>query len=105
MCCVRGVRLSTRRLGKARFTVDITRGIQSALNPQSAHAEAVATFGWVMIWGSAIVAIVVFALAAYALWGSRARRARLASDKFVVYGGIAFPAVVLVALFLYSLSL
>lgn len=85
--------------------MDITQGIQSALNPQSAHAEAVATFGWVMIWGSAIVAIVVFALAAYGLWGSRARRARLASDKFVVYGGIAFPAVVLVALFLYSLSL
>jgi cytochrome c oxidase subunit 2 len=75
------------------------------LNPQSAHAEAVATFGWVMIVGGAVVSIVVFAFAAYALWGPPERRAVLASNKFVIYGGIAFPGVVLLALFLYSLSL
>jgi cytochrome c oxidase subunit 2 len=85
--------------------VNLTRGIQSALNPQSAHAEAVATFGWVMIAGAAVVALVVFAFAAYALWGPRAQRSALASNAFVVYGGIAFPGVVLVALFVYSLSL
>ena len=85
--------------------MNISRGIQSALNPQSAHAEAVATFGWVMIWGAAIVAFVVFAFLAYALWAPREHRMRLASSRFVVYGGIAFPGVVLVALFLYSLTL
>jgi cytochrome c oxidase subunit 2 len=85
--------------------VSLTRGIQSALNPQSAHAEAVATFGWMMIAGAAVVALIVFALAAYALWGPRERRAVLASNRFVIYGGIAFPGVVLLALFLYSLSL
>jgi cytochrome c oxidase subunit 2 len=51
------------------------------------------------------VAIVVFAFAAYALWGPPERRAVLASNKFVIYGGIAFPGAVLLALFLYSLSL
>jgi cytochrome c oxidase subunit 2 len=85
--------------------VNITRGIQSALNPQSVHAEAVATFGWVMIAGAAAVTIVVFAFAAYALWAPRRRRLALASNKFVIYAGIAFPGVVLLALFLYSLSL
>jgi cytochrome c oxidase subunit 2 len=85
--------------------VSIARGIQSALNPQSAHAEAVAAFGWVMFAGGAIVAVVVFAFAAYALWGPRERRSVLATNAFVIYGGIAFPGVVLVALFLYSLSL
>jgi cytochrome c oxidase subunit 2 len=75
------------------------------LNPQSAHAEAVATFGWVMIVGGAVVALVVFAFTAYALWGPRERRSVLASNRFVVYAGIVFPGTVLLALFLYSLSL
>jgi cytochrome c oxidase subunit II len=85
--------------------VSITRGIQSALNPQSAHAEAVATFGWVLFGGAAIVCLIVFAFAAYALWGPRERRAVLASNRFVVWGGIVFPGVVLVTLFVYSLTL
>jgi cytochrome c oxidase subunit 2 len=75
------------------------------LNPQSAHAEAVATFGWVLFAGAAIVALIVFALAAYALWAPRERRAALASSRFVVWGGIVFPGVVLVSLFVYSLTL
>ena len=85
--------------------MNITRGIQSALNPQSVDAEAVATFSWVLIWGAFAVAIVVFAVAAYALWGPRERRGALGSSKAVIYGGILFPGVVLVTLFIYSLTL
>jgi cytochrome c oxidase subunit II len=85
--------------------VNVTRGIQSALNPQSVDAEAVATFSWVLIWGGLVVAIVVFAFAAFALWGPRERRGALGSNKFVIYGGILFPGVVLVTLFVYSLTL
>ncbi|MGZ8211364.1 MAG: hypothetical protein ACXWUH_12730 [Burkholderiales bacterium] len=58
--------------------------IQSALHPQGPHAEAVADLGATMFWGSAAVALIVFGLAAYALWGPRKRRQWVSSGRFVV---------------------
>jgi cytochrome c oxidase subunit 2 len=58
-----------------------------------------------MFWGGTVVALVVFGLAAYALWAPRKRRRWASSGRFVVYGGIVFPVVVLTALFVYSLTI
>jgi cytochrome c oxidase subunit 2 len=78
--------------------------MQSALHPQGPHAEAVANLGATMFWGGAAVALIVFGLAAYALWGPRKRRQWVSSGRFIAYGGIVFPAVVLTSLFAYSLT-
>jgi cytochrome c oxidase subunit 2 len=85
--------------------LQLPHGVQSALNPQGPHAEAVTAFSWVLFWGAAAVLALVVACTAYALWGPRERRRRLANERLVVYAGVAFPGVVLVALFLYSLLL
>jgi cytochrome c oxidase subunit 2 len=85
--------------------LDLTQGIQSALNAHGPHAEAVATLSWVMFYGAAAVFLVVLVAAALALWGPSRLRARIHSDRSIVYGGIVFPSVILVALFVYSLAL
>lgn len=56
---------------------------------------------WVLFVGGAAVFAVVMFLAAWAIWGRR--RSWLAQRRAVVFGGIAFPAVVLLALLVYSL--
>jgi cytochrome c oxidase subunit II len=85
--------------------LDLTRGIQSSLNSQGPHAEAVAGLAWILFYGAAFVFVLVAVFAAVALWAPDARRRWMSGNGFVVYGGIVFPSVVLTALFLYSLSL
>jgi cytochrome c oxidase subunit 2 len=85
-------------------TLDLTRGIQSSLNPQGPHADAIADLAWILFYGAAFVFVLVAVFAALALWAPDARRRWMSGNRFVVYGGIVFPTVVLSALFLYSLS-
>lgn len=75
-------------------------GIQSALNPHSPDAAAIASLAWVLVGGGALVFAATMGLVAYAV---RARPAWLARRSAIVLGGIAFPAVVVLALLLYSL--
>ena len=58
-----------------------------------------------MLYGGAAVLAVVVVLASFALWAPADRRRWLSGKRAVVYGGIVFPAVVLVPLLLYSLIL
>ena len=74
-------------------------GLQSALNPHSPEATATAGLAWVLIIGAGIIFIAVMALAVLAL---RSRPAWLAQHRAVVWGGIAFPVVVLTGLLIYS---
>jgi cytochrome c oxidase subunit 2 len=76
-------------------------GIQSALNPQGPQAAVIAEITWVLFIGGTAIFVVVMALAGWALWR---RPAWLGSHAMIVGGGIAFPAVVLTALLLYSLA-
>jgi cytochrome c oxidase subunit 2 len=78
----------------------ILEGIQSALDPHGPEAAGIADITWVMLAGGAVVFVLVVVLTALALV---APRPWLASRVLVVAGGIAFPAVVLGALLVYTL--
>ncbi|MEO5771765.1 MAG: c-type cytochrome, partial [Burkholderiaceae bacterium] len=75
--------------------------LQSVLQPHGVEASAVLPLAWVLFVGGGAVFAVVMLLAAWAVWGGR--RGWLAERRTVVFGGIAFPAVVLLALLVYSL--
>lgn len=66
---------------------------QSALHPQSPSAEAIAELWWVMLAVLGGYFLVVVALLAYGL-----RTRSQVGTRFIVLGGLAFPAVVLVGL-------
>ena len=85
--------------------LNLSRGIQSSLNPQGPQADAIAGLAWVLFYGAAFVFALVTVLAAIALWAPDSRRRWMSGKRFVVYGGIVFPTVVLIVLFLYSLSI
>jgi cytochrome c oxidase subunit 2 len=75
--------------------------IQSALLPRGPDASATAQLMAVLFSGGALVFVVVIALASLALFARRRRW--LAGRTTIVAGGIVFPAVVLLALLVYSL--
>lgn len=72
--------------------------IASVLDPQGPAAASVSDLAWLLFIGGGAILIVVVAAAAVALWGGHALRARLASERFVVAAGIAFPVAALSAL-------
>ena len=74
----------------------------SPLAPHGAPAGQMATLAWILFGGGLLVFIVVMVVAALALRG-RARRPRwMHVQALLIGGGIVFPAVVLVALLVYS---
>lgn len=81
----------------------LPEAIQSALNPQSAVAEEIATLGWVMIVGAALIFLAVLGLTAHALFAGDERRAALGGRRLIIFGGVVFPAVTLSALLIYAL--
>ena len=83
--------------------VSLMDGLQSALNPRGPDAAVIAEISWVLIAGATVIFIAVMALAAYAVFSSRERAARLSPRLLIVGGGIVFPAVTLAALLAYSL--
>jgi cytochrome c oxidase subunit 2 len=82
--------------------LDPAPGIQSALHPHGPQAEAIATLTWVLIGSSAVITIVVFAIAVHALWSAPGRKGWMANPRFVIGGGVVFPVVVLTALLIYT---
>ena len=76
-------------------------GIQSVLEPYSAHAEQVAEIGWVLFVGAALIFLLVAALTIYAL--APKRESWIASRNFIIAAGIVFPVVTLSALLVYTL--
>jgi cytochrome c oxidase subunit 2 len=77
-------------------------GMQSAFDPQSPAAAAIAELAWVMFAGAALVFVLVMALAAIAVFR---RPTWLGRHSVVIAGGIAFPTGVVLALLLYSLRI
>ena len=70
-------------------------GLQSALNPLSPEAAAVARLAWTMAAAGSIILGVVLALAGLAL---RSQPRWLRTSRSVVVGGIVFPVIALTAL-------
>jgi len=78
---------------------------QSVLNPKSGPAAELAQLSWLLFAMGAFVLLVVLVAVFIALRGSDRTRAVVASPRAVVWGGIAFPIVVLTALLIYGVWL
>ncbi|NRF68230.1 c-type cytochrome [Aquincola sp. S2] len=80
--------------------------IESVLRPAGPAAAAGAETGWVLIVGSALVLMLVGALLAWALLRRRAageqHDERRLVRRWVIGGGLAFPALTMLALFAYA---
>ena len=74
--------------------------MQSALATAGAHAQLIEELTWVLVIGSTAIFALVMTLVWYAL--SRGP-SPIASRRWLIGGGIAFPAVVLLALLVYAL--
>lgn len=77
--------------------------IQSALAPGGSQARAIDRLAWVLFIGAGVIFVVVMGLLAYAILAPSDRRRWLAHRRTIVIGGIAFPAVTLLALLVYGL--
>lgn len=76
----------------------------SVLAPAGAPALVIAQMSWVMFVGAALIFAAVMALLAWAVGRRREGDAerRIDARTWILGGGLAFPAVVLVALFVYA---
>lgn len=79
-------------------------GPLSALDPAGPSAQAIADLWWAMFWGAAALFAGVMALLMLAMWRPAAL-ARWSGRHFIVYGGLAMPSAVLLALLVYALAM
>ncbi|MDX6805881.1 cytochrome c oxidase subunit II [Terrihabitans rhizophilus] len=77
-------------------------GPLSTLDPAGPAASAIADLWWVMLAGAAVISLIVFTLVAAAFLPSRPL-ARVHWSRWPLWGGLAFPTVVLSALLVYAL--
>jgi cytochrome c oxidase subunit 2 len=97
-----GGAIVARRLHQElRAAVEALKGLQSALNPHSPQAEAIADLAWLLVGGAAVLFVLVMALAAIAVVR---RPAWLSGTRSIVAGGIVLPVAVLAALLVHSVA-
>jgi cytochrome c oxidase subunit II len=75
---------------------------QSALAPASPEAQSIAAISWAMFAGAGVVFLLVMVLLALSVAGPAGFRRWLAGWSSVLWGGVAFPVVVLSALLLWG---
>lgn len=80
-------------------------GTQSVLQATGREAGEVETLFWIATGVSVAVTLLIFVLIGIALSGKRSWRAVLSHERSILYGGIAFPMVVLTYLFIHSILL
>jgi cytochrome c oxidase subunit II len=78
-------------------------GVQSALDPAGGDARQIYWLTVIMTVGGALTFLLVTGLLLYAIFAPPERRAWLGSRRTIVYGGLAFPIVILSALLPYGL--
>jgi cytochrome c oxidase subunit 2 len=83
------------------LTLTACTGIQSALDPYSAHSQKVAEISWVLFAGALLIFLFVTALTIYAL--ARKHKSWITSRSFIVAAGVVFPVITLSALLIYTL--
>jgi cytochrome c oxidase subunit 2 len=79
-------------------------GVQTPLDPFGDAAARIAILSWVLFLGGAAIFLLVMALLACALFAPARWRGALRGRRFVVGGGIVFPAVTLAVLLGWSLG-
>ncbi len=79
-------------------------GPQSALDPWGPQAERISDLTILLITGGGMILTLVVALTTLAVWAPPAWRRRVGTLRFVIGGGIVFPAVTLGALLLHTLG-
>ena len=77
--------------------------LPAVLDPHGSNAQQTARIAWVLFWGGGVIFVAVMALAAFAVFAPKPRRAWLGRPSFVVGAGIVFPFVTLSALLVYAL--
>lgn len=80
-------------------------GLQSALQPGGHEAREVASLFWVMVAGAAVVWTVVIGIAIYATRVRPDPHEDAVGHRLILWGGVAFPTVVLAGLLVYGLGL
>lgn len=78
---------------------------QSALHPAGEDAAELATLFWFMTVSGALVWCVIMGAAVYAVLGKKRPRSERFADRFVFFGGVAFPTIGLAALLVFGLAL
>lgn len=77
----------------------------SVLFPGGTDAETIATLSWIMFGGATAIFLGVAGLTLMAYLGGETMRRRIASGKFIFWGGVIFPLVTVTALLVYGLML
>lgn len=80
-------------------------GVQTPLDPMGEQAGRIALISWVLFIGGIVIFLLVMGLLSFALLAPARVRAAMASRRFVIGGGILFPAVTLVVLLAWSLGI
>lgn len=80
-------------------------GIQSALEPAGHEAREVARLFWVMVVGAGLVWAVVIGVAIYATRVRPEPHEDAVSHRLILWGGVAFPTVVLAGLLMFGLGM
>lgn len=78
---------------------------QSALHPAGTDAAELSDLFWFMTIGGALVWAIVMGTAIYAVVGKKRPRSEKFADRFVFFGGVAFPTVGLAILLVVGLAL
>lgn len=79
--------------------------LQSALSPRGPEAGSIALLSWILFAGGTAIFVLVMIAAAVALFGPVRWRAVMANERWIIGGGIVFPAVTLAVLLVYGLIL
>jgi cytochrome c oxidase subunit 2 len=77
-------------------------GVQTPLDPYGEEARRIAGLTWLLFGGSAAIFALVLGLLAWSLLAPEALRRAMGSRRFVIGGGVVFPAVTLAALLVYT---
>lgn len=80
-------------------------GVQSALDPAGEEADKVATLFWVMTVGGLLIWALMVLVWLYASRWKRQTISEEAAGRVILWGGVAFPVIVLTALLAYALWL
>lgn len=80
-------------------------GVQSALDPAGHEAREVAALFWIMAIGAGVVWAVVIGIAVYATRIRPEPHKEKVGLRLILWGGVAFPTVVLAGLLIYGLGL